>query len=85
MRSADIPANAGARLTVDLDAVVANPLETMESGSIDATLFWRDGREERASPAAIAKRDFARWLAGRILEAAATAPARGKDTSCDSR
>ena len=67
----------------DLDAVVANPLETMESGSVDATLFWRDGHEERAGAGAIDKRDFARWLAGRILERAPAAP-NGEPT-CASR
>lgn len=77
------PARLGERartklVAKDLDAVVANPLATMESGSIDGTLVWRDGREERAAAGAIDKRDFARWLAGRLLAAR-------KETSCASR
>jgi phosphopantothenoylcysteine decarboxylase/phosphopantothenate--cysteine ligase len=68
----------------DLDAVVANPLATMESGSVDATLVWRDGRLERAADGAIDKRDFARWLAGRIL-AVVPATAVPKDSTCASR
>jgi phosphopantothenoylcysteine decarboxylase/phosphopantothenate--cysteine ligase len=69
----------------DLDAVVANPLDTMESGSIDATLVWRDGREERAAPGSIDKRDFARWLAGRILGAAPPLTPHPQDFPCASR
>lgn len=68
----------------DLDAVVANPLATMESGSVDAILVWRDGRMERAADGAIDKRDFARWLAGRILAAVPATAAPG-DTACASR
>lgn len=68
----------------DLDAVVANPLATMESGSVDATLVWKDGRLERAADGAIDKRDFARWLAGRILAVLPGTAAPG-DTACASR
>lgn len=68
----------------DLDAVVANPLATMESGSVDATLVWRDGRLERAADGAIDKRDFARWLAGRILAVVPGTAAQG-DSTCASR
>ena len=68
----------------DLDAVVANPLATMESPAVDATLVWKDGRLERAADGAIDKRDFARWLAGRILDAVPGTPG-GKDIPCASR
>lgn len=48
-----------------VDAVVANPLATMDSPHIQAVLFWSDGR--RLTPpvegaAALGKLDFARWL-----------------------
>lgn len=45
-----------------LDAIVANPLETMGAGGIDATLLTADGRAE--SPGAMPKADFAAWLVG---------------------
>lgn len=68
----------------DLDAIVANPLETMESTSVDAAVLWRDGREERAAPGPVDKGDFARWLAGRVL-AAFTPSTESRNTSCASR
>jgi phosphopantothenoylcysteine decarboxylase/phosphopantothenate--cysteine ligase len=46
-----------------VDAVVANPLATMESREIRGVLLWRDGR--RLTPpgeAALPKPEFARWL-----------------------
>lgn len=43
-----------------VDAIVANPLGTMESDSITPTLFTADGQED--SPGRMSKRDFARWL-----------------------
>ena len=48
-----------------VDAVVANPLATMESPKISATLFWRDGRAE-AAPADLDKPAFACWLLDRV-------------------
>ena len=51
----------------ELDAIVANPLETMGSSEIDGFLIWADGRVERARDGAISKEEFARWLVGRML------------------
>ena len=34
-----------------LDAIVANPLETMNAPDIDGTLYLRDGGVRRAAPA----------------------------------
>jgi phosphopantothenoylcysteine decarboxylase/phosphopantothenate--cysteine ligase len=52
-----------------LDAIVANPLETMNAPDIDATLYLRDGGARRAAPAGerVPKESFARWLAGELL------------------
>lgn len=50
-----------------VDLIVANPLETMDSGEIEAALFWRCGESER-SEGAIDKSDFARWLLDRIAQ-----------------
>lgn len=44
-----------------VDLVVANPLETMDSTSIEATVIGRDG-SEASTPGAIDKNDFAAWL-----------------------
>lgn len=53
-----------------LDAIVANPLETMDSPSIRATLVFADGRSERTPSAAagdgISKDAFAVWLLDRL-------------------
>ena len=54
-----------------LDAIVANPLETMDAETVTATLVWKDGREDPA-PAGLAKSAFAAWLLERVL----TAPPR---------
>jgi phosphopantothenoylcysteine decarboxylase/phosphopantothenate--cysteine ligase len=43
-----------------LDAIVANPLETMDAPDIDATLFLANG--SNASPGRLSKPDFAHWL-----------------------
>lgn len=51
-----------------IDAIVANPLETMGAQTIDAALLWRDGRTQTpAGP--LSKADFATWLLDRIEEA----------------
>lgn len=52
-----------------VDMVVANPLETMDSGEIEAVLIRADG-EEPAGPA-MSKERFAGWLLDRV-EAART-------------
>lgn len=46
-----------------VDAVVANPLATMESGRIEGVLLWRDGRRQTPPGAGpLPKPEFARWL-----------------------
>lgn len=47
-----------------LDAIVANPLETMDAPEIDAALIWADGQTER--PGRNSKPAFARWLIQRL-------------------
>lgn len=44
-----------------LDAVVANPLETMDAATIEATLVLRRGGE-KTPPGEITKREFSDWL-----------------------
>jgi phosphopantothenoylcysteine decarboxylase/phosphopantothenate--cysteine ligase len=48
-----------------LDAIIANPLATMDSPKVSATLLWRDGQSVSA-PRAMAKDDFAVWLLERV-------------------
>ncbi len=48
-----------------LDAIVANPLETMDSDDIRGTLVHADGRTE--SPGDLSKSMFAGWLIDRIM------------------
>lgn len=50
-----------------IDAIVANPLETMESQTIEATLLTASG-QERSTPGPIPKSAFAPWLANAVLE-----------------
>lgn len=47
-----------------VDLVVANPLETMDSESIEATLISREPRKD--TPGLMTKRDFAPWLMAEI-------------------
>jgi phosphopantothenoylcysteine decarboxylase/phosphopantothenate--cysteine ligase len=54
-----------------LDLVVANPIDTMESADVDATVFMADGTARRAAPGRVAKEAFAAWLAGLVVPAAA--------------
>lgn len=49
-----------------VDAIVANPLVTMEGDSISAILLHADGRREEPAHAAMSKADFARWLIGQL-------------------
>ena len=49
------------------DVIVANPLATMDSADVDATLYLRDGRVERPADRPMPKPAFAAWLAARIL------------------
>lgn len=49
-----------------VDAIVANPLVTMEDDSISAVLLHADGRREEPANGALSKEDFARWLIARF-------------------
>ena len=49
------------------DAIVANPLATMDAPDVDATLYLRGGGVERPHTGAMPKPAFAAWLADRIL------------------
>jgi phosphopantothenoylcysteine decarboxylase / phosphopantothenate---cysteine ligase len=44
-----------------VDMVVANPLETMDSDTVEAVVLFRDGREVRTN-GQLSKTDFAPWL-----------------------
>lgn len=46
----------------DIDYIVANPLETMDAGSIAATLFERGGQAVASTDGEIGKTEFAAWL-----------------------
>lgn len=48
-----------------LDAIIANPLDTMDSEEIDATLFLADGTHERVE-SIMRKSAFASWLLDRL-------------------
>jgi phosphopantothenoylcysteine decarboxylase/phosphopantothenate--cysteine ligase len=59
----ELAASARAKLDAKrVDAIVANPLETMGSDTIRATLMLRDGRELAPPDAECTKRAFAEWL-----------------------
>ncbi|MBN8645812.1 MAG: phosphopantothenoylcysteine decarboxylase [Planctomycetes bacterium] len=49
-----------------LDAIVANPLETMDAPSIRATVLFADGRIESTPDAGMTKEAFAPWLLDRL-------------------
>lgn len=51
-----------------VDAIVANPLETMESPSIEATIHWSDGKADSTGDRPIPKHEFAAWLLDRVLD-----------------
>lgn len=55
-----------------IDMIVANPLETMDSDTIEATVMTRDGLVH-STAGAVHKRAFAPWLLDIILAAAAHA------------
>lgn len=48
-----------------LDAIVANPLETMESPDVEATVYFADGTT-RAPETTLPKSAFARWLIAEV-------------------
>ncbi len=52
-----------------VDAVVANPLETMESSGIDATLLWSSG--ETCAAGWMTKEAFSHWLVQQLVPRAA--------------
>jgi len=56
----------------NVDAIVANPLETMDADSIEAILLTPDGVHDQTA-GAIPKTDFAPWLLGKIAELTAAA------------
>ena len=70
-RPEDLERSAAAKLDRKrADAIVANPLETMDSPDVDATVLFADGG--RASPGRrMPKPEFARWLAAEVLPRAA--------------
>ena len=52
-----------------LDAIVANPLETMGADSIDAKVFTADGKANSPTKGGpLDKQTFAKWLVGWIAE-----------------
>ncbi len=53
-----------------VDAIVANPLETMESSGIDATLLWSSG--EIAAPGWLTKQAFSHWLVRQLTQRSVT-------------
>jgi phosphopantothenoylcysteine decarboxylase/phosphopantothenate--cysteine ligase len=58
----ELLASARAKLTgKKVDMVVGNPLETMDSDTVEAVVITADGREVR-TPGALTKPDFAPWL-----------------------
>ena len=61
-------------LAKDVDAIVANPLQTIGADHITATLLLRDGRQLTPPQAECTKPEFARWLLDRIEEIRRTAP-----------
>lgn len=61
---AELDARAGAKLQRKrVDAIVANPLETMDAASIQgASIIWSNGRSVRMPSPSMSKPEFARWL-----------------------
>lgn len=57
-----------------VDLIVANPLETMDAGHIEATLVGPEG-PEAATDGPITKESFASWLLDRLAEHPKMAPA----------
>jgi len=45
-----------------LDAIIANPLETMSAADIEATIYTAAG--EKHEPGPMSKQEFARWVVG---------------------
>jgi phosphopantothenoylcysteine decarboxylase/phosphopantothenate--cysteine ligase len=63
---AELEASAKRKLArKKIDAIVANPLETMVADEIEATIYTADG-QAHATPGRIPKTDFAPWLLEQI-------------------
>ncbi len=59
-----------------LDAIVANPLETMDADEIEGALIRADGRRE--SPGRLSKPMFAAWLIDRVMRMCVERPSMGR-------
>jgi len=67
-RPEELAASAAAKLARKrADAIVANPLETMDSADVDGRVLFADGRTTAPSGGRIPKAAFAAWLAALIL------------------
>ena len=67
--ASSLEASARAKLArKGVDAIVANPIETLASDGIEATLIAADGTSSRPAPtgSGVSKRVFAEWLLDRI-------------------
>jgi len=62
----------------DIDFIVANPLNTMDADSINATVFQRGGIRLDATNGAVSKHEFALWLLD-LLDDAMAATTRSAD------
>jgi phosphopantothenoylcysteine decarboxylase / phosphopantothenate---cysteine ligase len=56
-----------------IDAIIANPLETIDASDIGAKLLWADGTDE-STPGPISKSAFALWLLAAIDRVYARSP-----------
>jgi phosphopantothenoylcysteine decarboxylase/phosphopantothenate--cysteine ligase len=78
-RPEELTASAAAKLARKrADAIVANPLETMDSTDVDGHVLFADGRTMSPPGGRMAKPAFAAWLAAVILplaKARAASPA----------
>jgi len=59
-----------------IDFIVGNPLETMDSDSIAATLFQRGGEAVASTDGQVGKGEFARWLFDQLEPVVAKATRR---------
>jgi phosphopantothenoylcysteine decarboxylase/phosphopantothenate--cysteine ligase len=67
-RPEELAASAAAKLARKrADALVANPLETLDSADVDGRVLFADGRTTAPSGGRIPKAAFAAWLAALIL------------------
>ena len=67
-RPEELAASAAAKLARKrADAIVANPLETMDSTDVDGRVLFADGRTMAPSGGRIPKAAFAAWLTALIL------------------